>query len=68
MKVIFRPKRADDDDEDDVGEGDGHAPHWPLDLLLGHPGRPHWVPEVALLRSSGGPEGPLTEVEGVGAW
>ena len=56
LNLIFRPKGDDDDDEDDLGkdddddergEGDGHAPHWPLDLLLGHPGRPtRWMGRI----------------------
>ena len=55
LNLIFRPKGDDDDDEDEVGndddddergdgDGDGHTPHWLLPLLLGHPGRPHWLP------------------------
>ena len=32
------------DDDEERGEGDLHAPHWPLALLLGHPGLPHWLP------------------------
>ena len=32
------------DDDEERGEGDLHAPHWPLALLLGQPGLPHWLP------------------------